>query len=1517
MAENNNTSQVDTNITSKPALVTDLNSSYISKEQYSHARNVVRNSKDGDLGSLGNEPSNEKCYSAPYKIIGIVPLPDDQEFVCSTNNISSEIGIGDRKKCTYRKLTDIEGLNFNTGFPIMGVAKKMFRKGIVVTFTDKRNPVRRIEIDKPVTNVDEILLFKKIEQPHIVARKGMIGNVPNGSYSVCIAYSVDNQIFSDYYSITNRIQLYSETNNNSIEIEINNLDSEFKYYSLIVVGNYIDPVNKGATKLAKVIGEYSTKTKKISVTDFINTSYVNIPLKDLVIKKRTWEKAGIISSNSNYLMLADLVARPEENYQLKAMSIEAEYVVEQVEADYYEKEGYDVGYYRDENYDFRIHGITATGEETEGFHIPGRRATGKDKMAATGADVYEYEKDYVQCEEVGKVPLWKVVNTAGDLIPYNEEFSCNRRTLGRGKLGYHESTELYADNTDMFGDNANTPIRFHRFPDESKVPRTSTINGKTYINILGIRFKSIPKFDSPDIVGYKIVRSDRKGGNGTVIARGLMTNIRSYVDSALNQTVLYSNYTVNDLSPDQFISSTQTRFRNGREELFNPLTTYHKDRFTFYSPHTHFEPRYSLGNEVKIECEEIASVKGKFEKVYKHPKAKLMNQFAFWLSCAVGFVESTLTLLGKTSATGGSSIKIGLDGGPEFTFEKEYKIESVEDLVGLDIVGYIGAQIKAGAFDNAFQAVRTVIQSLVSLGIKVPYSVFAGIKTASETMSIIQDFTGYVDYVYQYNAHAQFNSSFPTKDGNRRRRLISPARYIPPTIVSIDDVTFNNLNRESGVYLHLNKEVNDPITKDNTRNTATGFGIGDDINATTNSVGVAYYATSKVANPNQYGQLGSVFSVSLHSGALYFTDDRTTSPVLFGGDCIIARMYIQKKMSFFSQNMANTNYSDGVEYDYRLYRNIGYPRFWMDTTKYDFSELLNRQVVNFTRFNRTTASKHNLDNKKKKDGGSIGRIDDAYMYASNNCVLDFFVECDYNINFREKTDKPHFSKTNNNLSSVFRSDNIDTPEEFKLNRVYSDLYTTEIFSTQQRLDYTPETSLPIEQPNSVIYSLPSFNLQEMDNWQYFLPGNFFSFSEGDFGTLTAIHKLDQDRLIFMFSKSSPYVSMGRDFLELEQSGRKISIGDGGLFAQDPRESMPTDNNYGASTSRYAFSNTHLGRFYPSEDQGRIFSFNERLDDISRVGMSYWCKTYMPIFLYSYFPNYPRVENPVSGVGYLTVFDSFNETVYICKRDFVPKRELVNDIRYEKGQFYFKEIPISSGDSGYFDDVSWTLSYSPLDNSFVSWHDWHPDLVVQTDNHFMTVKGDTVYKHNERYDSFCNFYGKDYPFEVAPVSTSGQQMETVRSIEYILEVYKYKNFGRDRFHVKDENFSHLIVRNTEQISPLLNIVPAPKSPLERLYFPKKSSNISFDIYFEKTENKYRINQFWDSVKDRNSESHLFPTDQSGYKGVINPVAINIDKPKQERKKFRHYWNEFRFVKNISGENKFIFKITNIKKLISLS
>ena len=84
--------------------------------------------------------------------------------------------------------------------------------------------------------------------------------------------------------------------------------------------------------------------------------------------------------------------------------------------------------------------------------------------------------------------------------------------------------------------------------------------------------------------------------------------------------------------------------------------------------------------------------------------------------------------------------------------------------------------------------------------------------------------------------------------------------------------------------------------------------------------------------------------------------------------------------------------------------------------------------------------------------------------------------------------------------------------------------------------------------------------------------------------------------------------------------------------------------------------------------------------------------------------------------------------------------------------------------------------------WISFHDWHPDLLIATKDTFLSIKENTMWKHNILCDSFCNYYGINYPFEVEiPVMTS-QTVTTTRSIEYILEGFECTAIGIEKYPI---------------------------------------------------------------------------------------------------------------------------------------
>ena len=67
------TDMINTNVFVK-GMNKDTDSSYFDKQSWYHARNLINNSVDGDLGVVGNEPANLRCAEIPYTVIGGIHL---------------------------------------------------------------------------------------------------------------------------------------------------------------------------------------------------------------------------------------------------------------------------------------------------------------------------------------------------------------------------------------------------------------------------------------------------------------------------------------------------------------------------------------------------------------------------------------------------------------------------------------------------------------------------------------------------------------------------------------------------------------------------------------------------------------------------------------------------------------------------------------------------------------------------------------------------------------------------------------------------------------------------------------------------------------------------------------------------------------------------------------------------------------------------------------------------------------------------------------------------------------------------------------------------------------------------------------------------------------------------------------------------------------------------------------------------------------------------------------------------
>ena len=1522
----------------------DYNETFIGEGFYTHARNAVNVSHDGQVGTIGNEPSNLHCVDFPYSLIGTIYILNNEWVAFTTDDIDSEIGIFNELNCTYTKVVNAPCLNFKKSYLITGAYRERYDCQRLVYFDDGLNPTRVLDLDKvpyekkqkivkdcvvetETTNLncEELRLASLMTYPCVTLKKGRgAGTLANGSYQVCIAYTVNQVRVSDYLAISEVQGLFTHENtSSSLEAIIETIDKDFDEFELVLLSN----VNAQTT--AKRIGFYSTNVSTIYI-DRIDSEAINVNIADIVFRSEPIEKSDAMYTVGDYLLRVGIYSKFRFNYQLQANKIVTKWVAVKYPASYYVDGGNNATYMRDEQYSFFIRWVYNTGERSDSYHIPGRKATAAETATNSTQDAFE-TLDGIRVKE------WEVNNTAKSTATLSYTLADGGEVVMTGDMGYWESVEKYPDDkSEIWGDLCGKPIRHHKMPDETIDPALNLYSSTDdTITLLGVQFNNITHPLDLDgnpiesIIGYEILRGSREG-NKTIVSKGIINNLREYTIPGTEDVGLYQNYPYNDLRPDDYLTSTEQLGNNGNSNK-PKLSKYRKDVFSFHGPELMFSKPYLDANELKIYKEYYGTADGRFINPYKHPRSKIAGDGITVISSVLAGLNQIARIIGSFASAGASLIIQGTEGIPLTT---DVLAKHRQDLVtGKTTTSTSAAPGAASAtVTTAYDVNQTIaarkrqVQNKAITRVNgIIVTLLAPLTFKAQQQQLFTILYGFIpkrQYAAQYISHGFYNQFADVLEGNRRRKILT-SRYVNQSVQSFNtDYQINNANRNAFVAVQIQADLSDPINKDDSRFTMQKSNY--ELNRSIKSNISSYYGAIKIPSPSQYGQLDSIkqqvisYCIEQTSPVKEF---KYTSPVYFGGDVYLNRYTEKNSMLFFNTWLMGE--PDTTEFDYTKYINVPYPRFWLNT------EELHSEYIN------NAANYYSLDGLQKR----TFYIQRGYFYLFNSGVRDFFVESEINLAYRDWTEevsKHHYDPYGySDLQSMFRSDSIQDGNYYRYD--YS-LSISKLFGSSISWgnilprDYNPVTSQQCYtyRPTRVMYSLPIQYQSKKDNWRSFLTNNYTDFTSD----ITAIKSINMTGALFMMKSQSPLKFMGVEELKLDATGTKIRVGDGGLFTGDNQLQQIVNADvpfeYASCQNRYSTVGTKYGVFWVTQNQGKVFQYGgEGIGEISDSGMKWWLAKYLPSQLLKVFPDYPYYDNPVIGVGVQTIYDNTNEILYITKKDYKP---IIDGLQYDASVDLFYTVDQTSTITYYsfkdkqaFEDASFTISYDPKLKAWISFHDWIPTFMLPTKNHFMTVNDSSTWKHNERCDSYCNFYGGEYPWEIEYVSSSGQNVTTTRSIEYMLEAYKYYNDCQDKFHILDRNFDEAIIYNSEQISGTLQLNIKPKNnPLELLKYPIVHTDY-IDILYAKEENKYRFNQFWDVTNDRKEFYPLnlpaptyipmFITEANGYKFKINPDYIDYDKSPLERKKFRHYVNRVFLRRKLNGDVKFLFKMSNQKLQIS--
>lgn len=696
--------------------------------------------------------------------------------------------------------------------------------------------------------------------------------------------------------------------------------------------------------------------------------------------------------------------------------------------------------------------------------------------------------------------------------------------------------------------------------------------------------------------------------------------------------------------------------------------------------------------------------------------------------------------------------------------------------------------------------------------------------------------------------HANYNTSYNKVNQQTNLILEKDPLYIDPDLEIaegyLSNAFLNNNAQETVVF-----DVVNPI---DAVSNSDAFGNNGEINV--------IYGSMKVYNRFAYGKLNLRKYFKCHNNLI---SKYTNTTIIFGGDCFI------NQFSFFKSSF--TKRCD-----------IGLGN--LPCCHYKDMEVIKCLVTYFVESEINTELRH---------------IDISGQNDKNNNFWDFF-NGDYkeflNLDWNGKT--MNTDDLNLGASSAWFT-NTYIKNLYLYNKDFSKSDTVKPnFSLNSNYDFCKDCSEKF--PVRIIYSEQSNLESKTDNYRTFLANNYRDLPANT-GSITNLF-INFDEL-YAHTEQSLYKIITKPY-QINTDQTTLYVGTGEFFSIPPKELVSIDYGYGGSTCKWSTKSTEFGTVFVNDLAGKIFLVGSQLKELSNEGLRNWFientestlnKQYKNLFNIDYpLNNQPAIKN---GIGTIATYDPRHKRIIITKKDYY----CINTNAFNP--LIYKEYDLNNKE--HFINKSWTISYSFLSESWISWHSYLPSYYFNDSNNFYSSinSSSKIWKHDKY--NYQNFYGKKYDYILEYVLNKDTGItKTLDSIQYISKfelLDPVKNYWID----KDYNtFDRILIYNSYQSTGLRNI-KVKRDATENYY---DFNNFSFDVLGSKNEKTWEINNFRDLVIDRGKS--LFTNEWDEIKSsyfidkVPNSLSISDNKDIYELERLRDKYSMVRLFSNTKED----FKIT---------